>query len=188
MKNILLIISGPSGVGKGTLCKMLLEADGNFVSSVSCTTRAPREGEEDGREYFFLTRKEFESRIAADGFLEYDEHFEHLYGTPRSFVEEQLRNKSVLLEIEVNGAMKAKSRMPDATTIFVAPPSVEELRDRLCERDTETEEQIAKRLERVEYELSLAPQYDYTLVNDDLQEAFKRLREIIEIERNKNLS
>lgn len=188
MKNILLAISGPSGVGKGTLCKMLLESDENLVTSVSCTTRAPREGEVNGREYIFLTREAFEKRIKADDFLEYDEHFGNLYGTPKSFVEETLKNKSVILEIEVNGAMNAKRRMKDAVTVFIAPPSKEELLSRLRGRNSESEEQITERLKRVEYELSFAEKYDYVVVNDDLQTAFARLRNIIENEKNKNLS
>lgn len=187
MKNILLAISGPSGVGKGTLCKMLLESDKSLVSSVSCTTRPPREGETDGKDYFFLTREQFEARIKADDFLEYDEHFGNLYGTPKSFVEETLKEKSVILEIEVNGAMNAKRRMQDAVTVFIAPPSKEELLARLRGRNSEDEKQIADRLKRVEYELSFADKYDYTVVNGDLREAFGQLRQIIETEKNKNL-
>lgn len=185
MKNILLIISGPSGVGKGTLCKKLLASDEDVVTSVSCTTRLPREGEIDGKDYFFLTKAEFEKRIAADDFLEYDEHFGNYYGTPKSFVTETLKEKSVILEIEVNGAANAKKRMPSAVSIFIAPPSEEELFSRLAGRQSENEAQIRDRIARAKYELSFADRYDYTIVNDDLDEAYMRLREIIEKEKNK---
>ncbi len=185
MKNILFAISGPSGVGKGTLVKMLLEGDENLVSSVSCTTRAPRAGETDGEDYFFIDRETFEKKIAAGGFLEYDEHFGNYYGTPLSFVEETLQKKSVILEIDVKGAMSAKAKKPDTVTIFIAPPSAEELKKRLRGRHSESEEQIAERVARAEYEESFAPQYDYTVINDDLNEAYTRLRFIIESERAK---
>lgn len=178
-------ISGPSGVGKGTLVKMLLENDSDIVASVSCTTRAPREGEKDGREYFFVSREEFERKIEANGFLEYDEHFGNLYGTPLSFVEETLKTKSVILEIDVRGAMSAKKRMLDTVTVFLAPPSTEELLSRLRGRKTESDEQMEERLRRVEFELSYADRYDYTVVNDSLQETYGRLREIIEYERGR---
>ena len=158
MKNILFAISGPSGVGKGTLVKMLLEGDENLVSSVSCTTRAPRAGETDGEDYFFIDRETFEKKIAAGGFLEYDEHFGNYYGTPLSFVEETLQKKSVILEIDVKGAMSAKAKKPDTVTIFIAPPSAEELKKRLRGRHSESEEQIAERVARAEYEESFAPQ------------------------------
>ena len=185
MKNLLLAISGPSGVGKGTLVDLLLKNDDNLVSSVSCTTRAPRQGEVDGVNYFFLTKEQFKNKIAENGFLEYDEHFGHFYGTPQSFVEKMLEQKSVILEIDVKGAMNAKRRMQQTVTVFIAPPSKEALFSRLTGRSTESQEQIEQRLARCEYELSFAKEYDYTVVNDDLSQAYARLKEIIEYERNK---
>ena len=185
MKNLLLAISGPSGVGKGTLVNMLLENDKNLVTSVSCTTRAPRQGEVHGREYFFLDKEEFLKKIEEDGFLEYDEHFGNFYGTPQSFVEKTLKEKSVILEIDVKGAMNAKRKLKQTVTVFIAPPSKEELLSRLRGRSTEDEAQISQRLERVEYELEFAKQYDYTVVNDNLAQAYERLCEIIQRERNK---
>lgn len=185
MKNILLAISGPSGVGKGTLVNMLLQNDDNLVASVSCTTRAPRQGEVDGKDYFFIEKEEFTKKIAEDGFLEYDEHFGNFYGTPQSFVERTLKEKSVILEIDVKGAMNAKRRMAETVTVFIAPPSKEALLCRLRNRSTEDERQIAQRLARVEYELEYAKQYDYTVINDELEQAYRKLRDIIKQERNK---
>lgn len=129
MRNILMAISGPSGVGKGTLVKELISARTDVAVSVSCTTRAPREGEKDGKDYFFLTREEFLRRAAEGEFLEYDEHFGNYYGTPKSFVRETLREKSVILEIDVVGALNAKKVFPDCVLIMIVPPSAEELKN-----------------------------------------------------------
>ncbi len=185
MRNILLAISGPSGVGKGTLVSLLMGEDSNLVSSISCTTRAPRAGEQDGREYFFLTREQFEKRIAENDFLEYDEHFGNYYGTPKSFVEERLKENSVVLEIDVVGALNAKKLLPETVLIMIAPPSIEELACRLSGRGSETNAQIQERLKRVRYELEKQNLYDYVVVNDDLHTAKRRLQEIISAERNK---
>lgn len=185
MRNILLAVSGPSGVGKGTLVKLLLKDDPSLALSVSCTTRLPREGEADGKDYFFISREEFVSRIAENDFLEYDEHFGNYYGTPRSFVERQLKEKSVLLEIDVVGALNAKRLMPQTTLVMIVPPSMEELQSRLAGRGTESDEAKEERLRRVRYELEQQSLYDYVVVNDDLQTAKRRLEEIIQIEKNK---
>lgn len=185
MQNVLFAISGPSGVGKGTLVKLLLGEDDSLVASVSCTTRAPREGEVDGREYYFLSQEEFASRIQENDFLEFDEHFGNYYGTPRSFVERQLKSKSVILEIDVVGALNAKRIMPKAVLIMIAPPSLEELEARLSGRGSESAEQLKERMQRVRYELEQQHLYDYVVVNDDLQSAKKKLQEIIEREKNK---
>lgn len=185
MKNILLAISGPSGVGKGTIVDMLLAADDSLAESVSCTTRAPREREVNGREYFYITRAEFEQKIRENAFLEYDEHFGNLYGTPEAFVKKKLKEKSVILEIDVVGAMNAKARIPETVTVFIAPPSKEELVSRLQGRKSENEEQIENRLQRLEYELSFAEKYDYVVVNDELQSAYEEIREIIRREKEK---
>ncbi len=185
MKNILLAISGPSGVGKGTLVKRIVEHNDDVVTSVSCTTRKPREGEIDKVHYFFITKEEFERTIEEGGFLEYDAHFNNYYGTPKKFVEDTLKEKSVILEIDVQGALNAKKVFPEAVLIMVAPPSMEELKARLINRGTETAEQIENRLERVNYELSFKDKYDYTVVNDTLEEAEERIMQIINKEKNK---
>ena len=178
-------ISGPSGVGKGTLVKELLKKRRDVAASVSCTTRAPREGERDGREYFFLTREEFLRRADRGEFLEYDEHFGNFYGTPKSFVREALKEKSVILEIDVVGALNAKKFFTECLLIMIVPPSEEELKKRLKGRRSETEEQIKNRLARIEYELSKKELYDYVVVNDTLENALSRLEEIIDDEKNK---
>ena len=180
MKGILMVVSGPSGVGKGTLVKTLVKRREDVVESVSCTTRAPREGEVHGREYYFLSKEEFQKRIDEGDFLEYDEHFGNFYGTPKSFVKEQLALKSVILEIDVVGALNAKKAFPESVLVMIAPPSVEELKRRLVGRGTETEEEIARRLSRLEYELSHKEQYDKVVVNDDLERALEELENILD--------
>lgn len=188
MRNVLVVISGPSGVGKGTLVDLLLAEDDGLVESVSCTTRAPRTGECNGREYFFISEREFRDRIAANDFLEYDEHFGNFYGTPRSFVERQLREKSVILEIDVVGALNAKRLMPrSAVLVMVAPPSMEELERRLAGRGSEDEAALRERMRRVKYELDQAPLYDYVVVNDDLQRAKHEIQQIIRKEKEKKI-
>ena len=183
MKNKLFVISGPSGVGKGTLVKEILKDDPRLSLSVSCTTRLPREGEIEGREYFFITRAEFENRIHENDFLEYDEHFGNYYGTPRSFVERQLIDHSIILEIDVVGGLNAKRMMPEDTVlIMITPPSEEELVHRLKMRGAETEQQIHDRLIRVRYELSHRDLYDYIIVNDDLKTAKEQLAAAIDKE------
>ena len=185
MKNILMAISGPSGVGKGTLVKALLARRKDLIESVSCTTRAPRKGERDGREYFFLKREEFLSRIEKGYFLEYDEHFGNFYGTPKSFVKEALKEKSVILEIDVVGALNAKKAFPECVLVMIVPPSEEELKRRLKGRNSETDEEIERRLSRMEYEFSKKDEYDYIVVNDALDGAESKLEEIIDKEKNR---
>ena len=180
MRHVLLAVSGPSGVGKGTMVKTLIARRADVVESVSCTTRAPREGEVHGKHYFFLSREEFERRIAEDDFLEYDEHFGNYYGTPKSFVRETLKTKSVIMEIDVVGALNAKKSFPECVLVMVTPPSVEELKRRLSGRGSESEEQILNRLSRMEYELSHKDEYDYVIVNDDLEAAIDELSKIID--------
>lgn len=180
MKGVLLAVSGPSGVGKGTMVKTLIARRADVVESVSCTTRPPREGEVHGKHYFFLSKEEFERRIQEDDFLEYDEHFGNYYGTPKSFVRETLKEKSVIMEIDVVGAKLAKKTFPECVLVMVVPPSIDELKRRLQGRGSETEEQILGRLQRMEYELSHLDEYDYVIVNDDLETAIQTLENIID--------
>ncbi len=184
MKNILLVITGPSGVGKGTMVERLLNSE-DFALSVSCTTRAPRPMEVPGKSYFFITEEEFKERITKDDFLEYDEHFGFFYGTPRSFVVEQLKTRSVLLEIDVVGALNVKKSYPEAVTVILTPPDEETLTRRLRGRGSETEEQIKNRLGRVEYELGEKNKFDYVVVDDDLEETERVLKQIIAKEKNR---
>lgn len=183
MKNILIVISGPSGVGKGTITKKLIERNKDLSLSVSCTTRLPRFNEQNGREYFFISKEDFTNRIMNNGFLEYSEHFEQFYGTPKSFVLEKLKTSSVILEIDVNGALKVKENFKDAILIMIEPPSLEVLKARLIGRNTETEEKINHRLERIEFELGMRDKYDYRVINDDLISAVEEIEEIINKEK-----
>jgi guanylate kinase len=180
MKGVLMVVSGPSGVGKGTVVKKLIQKRVDVVESISCTTRAPREGEVHGREYYFLSKEEFLKRIEQNDFLEYDEHFGNYYGTPKSFVQEKLNEKSVVLEIDVVGALNAKKAFPDSALVMIVPPSVEELKRRLQSRKTETDEQIENRLSRLEYELSFKDKYDFVVVNDNVDEAVAELENILD--------
>lgn len=182
-RGVLFIISGPSGVGKGTVSKALLEgSDGNMVFSVSATTRAPRPGEEHGREYFFVSEEEFDRMIAAGEFLEYMKVFgRNNYGTPRKYVEEQLaEGRDVLLDIDVNGAMKVKENCPEAVCVMLAPPTMKELRRRLETRGTETQEVIERRLAEAKTELDRMGEYDFVVVNDDLETAIRETASILE--------
>lgn len=179
MKNKLIVLSGPSGVGKGTIAKILVERNDDIALSISCTTRSPRPKEKHGREYFFITKDEFKNKINSNGFIEYSEHFENFYGTPRDFVEEKLTNSHVLLEIDVNGGLEVKKNFPEAQLILVVPPSIEELRKRLVGRNTESEEKINIRFQRIEYELSKKDQYDFVVINDKLLDAVSEIEKII---------
>ena len=184
MRNVLIVLSGPSGVGKGTVAKELIKRNKNLKLSISCTTRAPRIGELNGREYFFIDKRDFEEKISKDGFLEYSEHFENFYGTPKDFVLESLKENDVLLEIDVNGGLEVKKSFPSAVLIMLTPPSVEEIRNRLMKRSTESAEKIELRMKRMDYELDKQSQYDYSVVNDNLQDAIKEVEKIIKNEKN----
>ena len=174
------MVSGFSGAGKGTVMKRLMEKYDGYALSVSATTRKPRPGEEDGREYFFRTRDEFEKLIEEDALLEYARYVENYYGTPRSYVEEQLQaGRNVILEIEIQGAMKIKEKIPEALLVFVTPPTVEELERRLTGRGTETAQVIEDRLARAGEEAEGMGQYDYILVNDTVEECVDHLHQII---------
>jgi len=185
MRNVLVVLSGPSGVGKGTIAKLLIERNKNLSLSISCTTRAPRDGEINGREYFFIDKQNFINKIKENGFLEYSEHFENYYGTPKDFVMKSLQEKDVLLEIDVNGGLAVERSYPDAILIMVLPPNKEEIRKRLIGRSTETIEKINLRMERIEYELAKSDDYDYAVVNDDLMQAVNEIEQIILKEKNK---
>ena len=179
-KGVLTVVSGFSGAGKGTVMKRLLEKYDDCALSISVTTRKPREGEVDGRDYFFRTKEEVEAMIEADELLEYAQYVENYYGTPRSYVEEMLsKGKNVILEIEIQGAMKVKEKIPEALLVFVTPPTVAELEKRLKGRGTETDQVIADRLARAGEEAKGMDQYDYILVNDDVEECVDHLHDII---------
>ncbi|MGN0776995.1 MAG: guanylate kinase [Candidatus Ventricola sp.] len=179
-RGTLFVFSGPSGVGKGTLnAKLFAEFGDQIAFSVSATTRAPREGEIDGKHYFFISRQEFENRIANNDFLEYAQFAGNCYGTPKSYVMSLLeQGKNVLLEIEVQGAMQVMERVPECVSIFVLPPSFEELEHRLRGRGTESEEKVCARLETARRELDCARRYQYQIVNEDIDAAYQQLRGI----------
>lgn len=179
-KGLLIVISGFSGAGKGTLMKKLLEDYEQYALSISMTTRMPREGEVDGREYFFATREQFEDKIKQGGFIEHAQYCGNYYGTPKDYVEKQLEaGKDVILEIEIQGAMKVKEQFPDAVLLFVMPPSIAVLHQRLIGRGTETEEVIAERLQRAKEEAVGIEDYDYIIINDDLDTCVKELHELL---------
>ena len=180
-KGILLIISGFAGSGKGTIVKELLDKYDNYALSVSATTRSPRPGEENGREYFFKTVEEFEAMIAADDLLEYARYVDNYYGTPADYVEEMLESgKDVILEIEQQGALQIKEKRPDALLLFVMPPSVDEVYNRLKKRGTENEETIMKRMRQGAREAEVIEKYDYLIINDDLSECVREVHNTIQ--------
>ena len=186
-QNLLVVVSGPAGSGKGTVIKKVFEKSDEFHLSVSATTRLPRPGEKEGVNYFFMTREQFEGLIKDGKVLEYTEYCGNYYGTPKEKVFETLKEKNVLLEIEVEGAMQIKSRFPDAVLILLLPPSYKELRKRLYGRGTETPEVIEKRLAHAEYELGFMDKYDYVIVNKDggIDEAAEDIISIVKSEKKR---
>ncbi len=179
-KGILVVVSGFSGAGKGTLMEQLLKTYDNYSLSISMTTRAPRPKEQEGREYFFVTKESFEEEIKQDGLIEYATYCENYYGTPRKYVEEQLNmGKDVILEIEIQGALKIKEKFPTALLLFVMPPSAKELENRLTKRGTEPPEVIEKRLSRATEEAQGIEKYDFIVVNDDLESCTRQLHNLI---------
>lgn len=187
-KGILVVASGFSGAGKGTIMKKLMSEYGeNYALSISATTRAPRSGEEHGREYFFLTTEEFEAMIERDELVEYAKYVSNYYGTPKAYVEEQLEaGKNVILEIEIQGALKIKEKFPETVLLFITAPSAEELKGRLIGRGTETQDVIDARMSRA-YEESLGVEnYDYLVVNDDLDTCVALVNDIISKEKAQN--
>ena len=186
-RGVLTVISGFSGAGKGTIMKELIK-DYPYFLSISATTRKPREGEQHGREYYFHTREEFEQMIDQNELIEWAEYVGNYYGTPKKAVAQQLEDgKNVLLEIEMQGGMSVKELFPDAVLIFVTPPSAIELKHRLTNRGTETQEEIDKRLQRASEEAAYMKMYDYIVINDKLDEAVNRIHSIITDERCKVL-
>lgn len=177
---VLSVISGFSGVGKGTIVKKLV-AEEDYALSISATSRAPREGEVHGREYFFLTRDEFHSMIESDGLIEWAEYVNNFYGTPREYVEERLaEGKDVILEIEPQGALKIKEKYPEAVLIFIVPPNAKELENRLIGRGTEEADTIKMRLKRAAEETEYIDNYEYIVVNDNLDDAVRDIHHIIQ--------
>jgi len=180
-KGVLVVVSGFSGAGKGTIMKALLEKYDNYALSISATTRDPRPGEEDGREYFFMTEEQFEELIEKDQLIEHARYVNHYYGTPKSYVESMMADgKDVILEIEIQGALNVKKKYPDALLVFVVPPTAGELRSRLTGRGTETEEVIEKRLRRALEESEGMDSYDYILVNDTVDACVEKLHSLIQ--------
>ena len=184
-QGILVVVSGFSGAGKGTLMKELLKRYDNYALSISATTRAPREGETDGKEYFFVTKEQFEKMRDERKLVEYAQYVNNYYGTPKEYVEQKMaEGKDVILEIEIQGALKVKKRFPDAL-LFVTPPSAEELRRRLVGRGTETLEVINARLARAAEEASGMEAYDYLLINDDLDRCVEEMHQLIQLQHRK---
>ena len=186
-QGILIVVSGFAGSGKGTIMKSLLAQYDNYALSVSATTRGPRPGEQEGREYFFRTRDEFEQMIAQEKLIEHAEYVGNYYGTPREYVEEQLaKGKDVILEIEIQGALKIKEKFPDTLLLFVTPPTAKELKSRLIGRGTETMEIIEERLKRAAEEAEGLEHYDYLIVNDDLERCVEEVHQIIQGEHRRS--
>ncbi|SHH12891.1 guanylate kinase [Thermosyntropha lipolytica DSM 11003] len=185
-KGILFVISGPSGVGKGTIREALLEKISDIEVSISATTRPPRPGEVHGKDYFFLSGEEFKKMIAEDKFLEWANVYQNFYGTPRDFVIKNLeQGKDVLLEIDIQGAMQVKNKMPEGVFIFIYPPDIQTLAERLCNRGKDSKESIERRLAACAEELRHVKYYDYVVVNDELEWAVKKTEAIIIAERCK---
>jgi len=185
-KGLLVVISGPSGTGKGTVCKKLYDYCEQLVPSVSVTTRAPRAGETEGVNYFFRSREQFEEMIREDAFLEYANVFQNCYGTPREFVYEQLESgKDILLEIDVQGALQVQKRFAEGVFIFIVPPSMEELKRRIEGRGSETPETLNRRLSGAYKELEAMDAYHYVVVNDDVDEAARTIAAILRAERQR---
>lgn len=180
MNKKLFVLSGSSGVGKGTVLKGFLDKNPNFMLSISCTTRKPRQGEVDGVNYFFISKDDFKNCIENDKFLEWAEFAGNFYGTKKKYINQCLQEgKDIILEIDTQGALQVKKQMPEAVLIFICPPSYETLESRLRGRHTEDEETIQKRLEQVKVELERAEKFDYKILNDNLEDAINELSRVI---------
>ncbi|PLV55537.1 guanylate kinase [Thermotoga sp. SG1] len=186
MKGQLFVICGPSGAGKTSIIKEVLKRIDNVVFSVSCTTRPKRPHEVDGEDYFFITEEEFLRRVEKGEFLEWARVHRHLYGTPRSFVETHIaEGKDVILDIDVQGALSVKKNYPNAVFVYIAPPSYSDLKERILARGTEREADILVRLENAKWELMFMDEFDYIVINDDLQRAIETVLAILTAERSK---
>lgn len=185
-KGALIVVSGPSGVGKGTICKELLKKYDNVEISVSATTRNPRAGEIQGVNYFFTKKVDFEEAIKEDEFLEYAQVYENYYGTPKKFVLEKVNEgKNVLLEIDIQGALQVKEKYPEGIFVFILPPSLKELKDRIIKRGSETEESLKLRFSKAYEEITLIKEYDYFIMNDMVENAVSKLESIIDSQSQK---
>lgn len=185
-RGLLLVVSGPSGAGKGTICKALLARNPEIQISVSATTRNPRAGEVDGVNYHFISKETFESRIGEDGFIEHARVYDNYYGTPKANVISALdAGEDMLLEIDIQGAMQVRDRMPDGIYVFILPPSMSELKSRIIKRGSETEESLNKRFASAYQEIDFIKKYDYYIINDDLENAVATLESIIRAEKHR---
>ncbi|ETI91310.1 guanylate kinase [Clostridium butyricum] len=179
-RGLLIVISGPSGAGKGTICKNFLERNSEVAISVSATTRSPRNGEVDGINYYFMSKEQFKEKIEANDFLEYAEVYDNFYGTPKSNVEQLLESgKDVILEIDIQGALKVKENTEEGVFIFILPPSMEELKARIIKRGSETPESLMKRFKSAYKEINFISRYNYAVVNDEVETAVDKLEAII---------
>ena len=185
-RGLLIVVSGPSGAGKGTICKSLLSKYKDIGISVSATTRKPREGEVDGKNYFFISKEKFEEMIKNDEFLEYARVYENYYGTPKDFVLNKVLNgEDVLLEIDIQGALQVKKKYPEGIFVFILPPSMEELKNRIISRGSETEDSFKLRYSSALDEMRYIKDYDYYIINDEVEKATSKLISIIEAEKNR---
>lgn len=185
-KGKLYVISGPSGAGKGTICKKILEADSNIRFSVSMTTRSPREGETEGKDYFFVNKEEFLELLENAGLLEHNNYVGNYYGTPKQQVVEWIEEgHDVLLEIDYHGAFQVRESYPEAVLIFIMPPSIEDLKMRIAGRGTETESVMAERLKEALNDMAQADKYDYKVINDDIETAVAKVQRIMKTEKSK---
>ena len=183
-RGVLIVISGPSGAGKGTICKALLEKHKDLYISVSATTRSPRNGEVDGVNYYFLTREQFNTKVSENGFLEYAEVYGNFYGTPKANVEKMLEDgKDVILEIDIQGALQVKENFSEGVFIFILPPSMEELKQRIIKRGSETKESLMTRFKSAYQEINYISKYNYAVVNDTVEVAASKVEAIIAAEK-----
>lgn len=181
-KGLLIVISGPSGAGKGTICKELIKAS-DIEMSISETTREPRKSEVDGKNYFFVTREQFQEKVKQEGFLEYAEVYGNYYGTPKQFIIDKIeKGSNVILEIDIQGALQIKEKYDEAVFIFILPPSMMELKNRIVTRGSETQESLNKRYGNALDEISYIDKYDYCIINDKVDIAVKKVKTIIEAE------
>lgn len=185
-KGLLIVVSGPSGAGKGTICKEVLSRRDDINVSISATTREPRKGEVEGVNYFFITREAFEEKIEQEAFIEYAEVYKNLYGTPKDYALEKIsQGENILLEIDIQGALQVKKRYPEGVFIFILPPSMKELRNRIIGRGSETPESLERRFSSAFEEIEFVNQYDYYIINDQVEKAANLMEAIIDAERCK---